>query len=246
MHGRPAGPPVLALVLLSCTPPLVDAPSPRLEIVIAEPRPGESVRSNPITVRGTARTFENNVVVRLRDAAGLLMVEDFTTARGDIGRHNAYEIDLYVTRDPGSRVTIEALEYSAKDGAETSLTHVAAPFEVELIDVTIFLHDPARAPNDCAVVFPQVVRVPKSIALARLLTEVVLARASAPRGARVRSVNLRDGILTVDFNERMQNVGGSCRARALRAALDKTLGALDSVRQVVITANGSRDLALQP
>jgi len=196
-------------------------------------------------VRGTARTFENNVVVRLRDVSGALMSERFTTSRGEAGQHNPFSIEMFVRRDPGARVTIEALEYSAKDGSDRSLTRVTAPFAVELIDVTIYEHDPKRAPTDCSQVFPKRVRVPKSRSAARLLAEVLLDTPQFPKEAHVRSINLRDGVLTVDFNERLGNIGGACRALAIRASLEKTLGALPGVRQVVITVNGNRSLALQ-
>jgi hypothetical protein len=198
-------------------------------------------------VRGTARTFENNVIVRIRDAKGALISERFTTSRGQSGQHNPFSIDMFATRDPGPSVTVEALEYSAKDGSERSVARVTAPFDVELVDVTIYAHDPARAPAGCRQVFPRKMRVPKSIAMARLLTEVLLTTPQFPKEAYVRSVNLResDGVLTVDFNERLGNVGGSCRALAIRASVQKTLAALPGVRKVVITVNGNAGEALQ-
>jgi hypothetical protein len=67
-----------------------------------------------------------------------------------------------------------------------------------------------------------------------------------PRGSDVKSVVLRDGTLTVDFNERLQNVGGSCVASAIRQSVTRTLQQLPTVKQVVITAAGSEKLALQP
>jgi spore germination protein GerM len=99
--------------------------------------------------------------------------------------------------------------------------------------------------------------VPKTQSIARLLVEALLQGPAAderaagvtspfPRGSAVRSVNLRDGVLTVDFNERLQNVGGACRADMIRTAVTRTLKRLPSVREVVITAAGSRELALQP
>ena len=67
------------------------------------------------------------------------------------------------------------------------------------------------------------------------------------RGSVVRAiVVLRDGELTVDFNERLQNVGGSCAAQAIRESVTQTLARLPSVKRVVITAAGSKELALQP
>jgi hypothetical protein len=216
------------------------------EITIEQPRQGDTVRQNPFTVSGRARTFENNVGVRIRDSKNALIAERFTTARGDMGTHNPYGIEMFVTRDPGPAITVEALEYSAKDGSERSLTRVKVPFNVPAIDMTLYMHDPKRAPTDCTKVFPINRRVPKSVSAARLVVETLLTTDQFPRGAMVRSINLRDGVATVDFNERMTNVGGSCRAQAIRASLEESLGTLDGVRSVVITAMGSREMALQP
>ena len=222
------------------------APATQPEITITRPAQGATIRENPFTVSGRARTFENNVVVRIRDSKNAVISERFTTARGDMGTHNPYDIEMFVTRDPGSQITIEALEYSAKDGSERSLTRVKSAFAVPLVDLTLFLHDPKRAPTDCTQVFATTRRVPKSVSAARLVVETLLTTDGFPRGAMVRSINLRNGVVTVDFNERMQNVGGACRAQAIRASLERSLGALDGVRSVVITAMGSREMALQP
>ncbi|HEX6100311.1 MAG TPA: Gmad2 immunoglobulin-like domain-containing protein [Thermoanaerobaculia bacterium] len=206
--------------------------------------------ANPVVVTGRARTFENNVALRLRDARGALIVESFTTSTGEIGHHNPYRGTLWVTRDPRGEITVEALEYSAKDGSETALVSVTRPFAVESIDATLYFPD-----TSCTGVKPYVRRMPKSVSHARLLLEALIAgplssergaAAPFPSGSRVESVNLRDGVLTVDFNERLQNVGGACQAQMIRAAVTRTLQALPSVKKVVITAGGSESLALQP
>jgi hypothetical protein len=59
-------------------------------------------------------------------------------------------------------------------------------------------------------------------------------------------VILRNGTLTVDFNHRLQNVGGACAATAIRESVTRTMKALPSVQRVIITAAGSEKLALQP
>lgn len=199
--------------------------------------------ANPVVVTGRARTFENNVALRLRDSRGNLIVEDFTTSTGEIGHHNPFRALLWVTRDPGPSITVEALEYSAKDGSETSRVAVTRPFTVEPVNATLYLPD-----ADCTGVTAHVRKLPKSISMARLLVETLIADPAVPfpRGSRVQSVNLRGGVLTVDFNERLQNVGGACAAQMIRETVTKTLSALPSVRKVVITAAGSEPLALQP
>lgn len=206
--------------------------------------------ANPVVVTGRARTFENNVALRLRDARGALLSETFTTSAGEMGHHNPYRGTLWITRDPGDRITVEALEYSAKDGSERSLVSETRPFAVEMISATLYLPD-----TNCTGVAPYTRRIPKSMSHARLLVEALIggpldsergAAAMFPSGSRVESVNLRDGVLTVDFNERLQNVGGACRARMIRESVTRTLQELPSVKKVVLTAGGSEALALQP
>lgn len=214
-------------------------PSP--EITIAS-----VTAANPIVVEGLARTFENNVVVRVRDAKGAIIRETFTTSDGEMGHHNPYRAEIFVTRDPGGRVTVEALEYSARDGSERSLVSRTIDYNVESVTATLYL--PEENPADCTVVHPETLTLPKSISMARLLVEALIAhpRSTFPKGSAVSSIALRNGVLTIDFNERLQNVGGSCAARAIRSSVEKTLGALPTVNRVVITAGGSEKLALQP
>jgi hypothetical protein len=208
--------------------------------------------ANPLVVGGRARTFENNVVLRARDAAGGTIAETFTTATGEMGTHSPFRGTVWLTRHPGDLIVIEALEYSAKDGSEQSLVRVERPFSLEAIEATFYFAD-----ANCTRVAPYRRQLPKSISLARLLTEALIAGPTAderkkgavgafPQGSAVQSVNLRGGVLTVDFNERLQNVGGSCAAQMIRASVTETLRALPTVDRVVITAGGSEPLALQP
>ena len=207
--------------------------------------------ANPVIVSGHARTFENNVALRVRGRDGLV-AEGFTTSRGEMGQHNPYRATLWLTRDPGKTIVVEALEYSAKDGAETNLARVEKPFSTQLVNAVLYLPD-----EKCTGVSPHTRAIPKSISMARLLVEALIAGPTAqerskgaaavfPSGSRVESVNLRDGVLTVDFNERLQNVGGACRAQMIRASVSETLRHLPGIRKVVITAAGSEKLALQP
>ena len=242
------------------TPPMTSTLEPAPTPVPRPPRPPaeanitiESVAlANPLVIEGRARTFENNVALRARDAGGAIIAEGFTTAVGEMGQHSPYRGSLWLTRHPGSKIVVEALEYSAKDGSEINLVSIERPFAVEAIDAQLVFPD-----LNCTGTKPFTRKLPKSVSLARLLVEVLVAgptqeeklRGAAtpfPEGSRVESVILRDGVLTVDFNERLQNVGGSCRAQMIRTSVTKTLEALPSVKRVVITTAGSEKLALQP
>ena len=208
--------------------------------------------TNPLTVKGRARTFENAVSIRARDAKGTVVAEEHTTSAGEMGRHNPYEAQLWMVRDPGGSVTVEAFEYSAKDGSIQSLTSKTSKYAVDPMAVTLTF--PA---GDCTktAVFKRT--IPKSVAMARLLTEALLqgptseekaagAVSPFPGGAEVRSVVLREGEVVVDFNETLRNVGGACRVAAIQTSVTETLLQLPTVKRVVITAGGSKELALQP
>jgi hypothetical protein len=169
-----------------------------------------------------------------------------------MGHHNPYVAQLWLVRDPGRYVTVEAFEYSAKDGSVRSLTSRRVEIPPARIPLTLLF-----STTDCTRTMPFTRQVPRTVATARLLVEMLVAgpdsaerKAGAtsvfPRGSRVNSVVLRDGELTVDFNERLQNVGGSCAAQAIRASVEQTVSRLPAVRRVVITAAGNRELALQP
>jgi hypothetical protein len=199
--------------------------------------------ANPIVITGLARTFENNVALRVLNARGQVIAEDFTTATGEMGTHSPYRGTVWITSDPGPRVTVQALEYSAKDGSERSVVSVERPFNVEVIEAYLSLATP-----DCNGTVAAKQRVPKSISHARLLVETLIRSRNTPfpQGSRIQSINLRDGVVTVDFNERLQNVGGACRAEMIREMVTKTLMRVPNVKRVVITAAGSEKLALQP
>lgn len=217
------------------------------EIYIDSVEPG-----NPLVVRGRARTFENTVQVLARDTAGAAIVETFETSVGEMGNHNPFEARVWLVRDPGSRVTVEAFEYSANDGSVRSLVSRAVPMPGARSRVTLMFPT-----SDCATLKAFERTVPRSVGVAQLLAHMLVAGPTGtekaagatspfPAGSRVRSVVLRDGVVTVDFNERLQNVGGSCAAGAIRAAVSSTLTRLPGVTRVVITAGGSESLALQP
>ena len=210
------------------------------------------VPGNPLVVMGRARTFENTVQVRVLDASGATMTEVYETSVGEMGNHNPFTARVWLGRDPGPYVTVQSFAYSANDGSVRSLTSARAEIPPARSAVSVDF-----ATTDCAETKTFRRTVPPAAAIARLMAEILVAGPTAeersqgathpfPQGSRVRGVNLRGGVLTVDFNERLQNVGGACKAQAIRTALTRTLGRLPSVREVVVTAGGSRELALQP
>lgn len=223
---------------------------------LASPSDNDVFSGNPLAVSGTARTFENNVVLELLDDQGELILQTSTTARGEMGQFNPWTAELWVTRWPGETLTIRAVEYSAKDGSERSVASATLRNGADPIDVELYFL-PTPPGSDCTVVAATKRKVPKTRAMARLITEMLIAGPTPQEtqrgltsqmipGARVESISITDGVLTVDFSAELRNVGGSCRALAIRSSVEKTLQQLPTVDRVRITAAGSESLALQP
>lgn len=222
---------------------------------ITEPSEGEEVDTNPVHIEGIARTFENNVSIRIVGTDGREVESTFTTARGEMGSFNPYSLNFWLTRDPGRDFSIQAVEYSAKDGTPRLLDTVAVKNNIEAIEVKLFF--PRSDGDDCRRVEPVTRRIPKSIAMARLLVEALMRGPTEnertrgvinpmPRGATLGSVSMDGSTAVVDFSSGMSNVGGSCRALAVRASIETTLRALPTVTRVRILAAGDEATALQP
>lgn len=241
-------------------PPVQEPPAPShaaaKTVTISSPSEGETVRRNPIVIKGTARTFENAVAVRILDSRGAVLAEEPTIAIGEMGSFNPWSAEIHLTSIPSGAITVEAVDLSAKDGSVVSRAWVTAPFDVEPREAQIFFSSQTKG-DQCVDVYAVTRTMPKSLGAARLLVEALLAGPTAeeqksgfispfPEGSGVKSVNLKDGVVTVDFNERLRNVGGSCRVSAIQAVVEKTLKTLPGVKRVEITAAGSRELALQP
>ena len=257
--SRPPAPPV---VVESTAPPekVVASESAHVPVgvplVSNPPNASLSIDSvdaqNPLVVRGRARTFENSVFLRVRHGEEVL-AETHTTAVGEMGQFNPWSASIWLTRLPtDGRVTVEAIEHSAKDGSVRNRVSRDAKLEFGSTELTLFF------PLDDCTRFRSFERtVPKTVSVARVAAEALVngpspqekaagAGTPFPRGSAVRSVILRDGVLTVDLGQRLRNVGGSCAVTAIRESLTRTMKAIPGVRRVVITADGIEELALQP
>jgi germination protein M len=84
------------------------------QILVESPLPGDDV-STPIRLLGTANVFEATVSLEVRDSAGKVILETFTTATSGTGTRGTFETALAVLDRPGD-VTVVAFESSAKDG----------------------------------------------------------------------------------------------------------------------------------
>ncbi|MEK7516680.1 MAG: Gmad2 immunoglobulin-like domain-containing protein [Patescibacteria group bacterium] len=239
------------------TPPEADAPLAQ-NIRVSAPTEGESV-PNPLVVRGEARTFESHVALRVLDAEGNVLLQTFTIATAsDTGRFGPFESVIYYPVPATPNGTVEVFWNSPKDGAVLDLVRIPVTFESGRRTVKLFWSNQERDPAvSCTKVFATDRQIPKTLTPARASLEELLRgpseqeanqehTTSIPRGAQVRSLVVRNGVAYADFNEGLQNVGGSCAVTAIRAQITQTLKQFPNIREVVISVLGNVEEALQP
>jgi hypothetical protein len=121
--------------LVTATPAAHAADQPA--ITVASPSAGQRI-SSPVTISGTANTFESTVLYRIRDERGTELAFGFTSAG-----HDGYiaKVPYLVAADqPG---TIEVFWYSPKGDDPV-------PVEMDKVTVPVFL---TARPQDGIVVF---------------------------------------------------------------------------------------------
>ena len=104
------------------------APSSSRNIEVLSPRSGDKVKSE-FVVKGNARTFESNVVIRLYDSEGAVLIETFTLANApDAGQFGPFE-KMISFRSNTETGTLEVFQYSAKDGTQVDKVTIPVVFE---------------------------------------------------------------------------------------------------------------------
>lgn len=97
------------------------------QILIESPLPGDTV-SSPVRLRGTANVFEANVSIEVRDEAGKMILETFTTATSGTGTRGTFDTKLSLPTASGD-LTIVAFEASAEDGRPLHVVDVRVTLE---------------------------------------------------------------------------------------------------------------------
>jgi hypothetical protein len=85
-------------------------------ILVESPAPGATV-SSPLTIRGSANTFEATFMVELRPNQGKPLYKDFVTATSGNGTRGTFEKTLDFVPDRERPGTLVVYENSAEDGS---------------------------------------------------------------------------------------------------------------------------------
>lgn len=89
-----------------------------INIKVTSPRPNERI-TGQVTIAGEARTFEANVLYRVKDSSGKVLAFGNTTATApDTGQFGPFQVSVSFTEPTTETGTVEVFEGSAKDGSE--------------------------------------------------------------------------------------------------------------------------------
>jgi hypothetical protein len=112
-------------------------PAEEPAIVIDAPTASSTVQV-PFEASGSANVFEAALVVELKDAAGALLCRRFVQATSGTGTRGTWETTLAVPPPAAdSPVTLRALSYSPRDGAEENIVERPLTLSAEAPDIVI-------------------------------------------------------------------------------------------------------------
>lgn len=128
----------------------------------------------------------------------------------------------------------------------------------ETMKLKVFFSSTKEDPNSlkCEVTYPVERNVTKTVAVGRaalleLLKGPTKEEASKgyttglPEGVELKSLNIKDGVAYVDFNNVLGSVGGSCITDRIRSQIEKTLMQFPTVKSVKILVDGKTEGVLE-
>lgn len=225
-------------------------------IRVESPRPGETLSSSGFIIRGTARTFERNVLYRLVVDSVLTIVSGFTTAdSAEIGVFSGFSVKTTYQSDFGGEGLLEVYEEDAESGEEVNKVVIPVVItgssEKKKKDVFIYFSNKRMASRkDCQSVYPVTRELPEqSEGLARGTIFFLLKGLSKkekeegyqsrlPKGVRLNSISIDDGVVRLDFNRHLNRIEKACYAQTVRAQIEQTLAQFQTVNAVSISVDG--------
>lgn len=97
-------------------------------IKVTSPRPYE-ILSGQVVISGQARTFESNVLYRVKDSSGKVLAFGNTTATApDTGQFGPFQVSVPFSAPSTTSGTVEVYEGSARDGSEINKVTIQVSF----------------------------------------------------------------------------------------------------------------------
>lgn len=255
------GPTISPTVSPQQTPSISQEPTEKANIIVTSPKSGETV-TLPIIIKGEARVFENQFNYRVLDVNKNTILEGSAYANSpDTGLFGNYSIQI--TSLPTMRanaITLEVLDYSAKDGSPIDTVPIPVVFDpANSIPVKAYFGSKkAPAGQECTSVYAVEHHIEKTQATARAALEELLKGpmtierdagyyTSINDGVKIQKLTIENSVAKVDFSSRIEEgVGGSCKVTAIRTQITQTLKQFSTVKDVIISIDGRTEDILQP
>ncbi len=131
----------------------------------------------------------------------------------------------------------------------------------EEIEITLYFGNEIKNPGsyDCSLVYPVKRTIPKTEAVARASLEELIKGptkeeeklgyyGTLPAETKINSINIKDGVLSIDFSKEIENNFASCSGNYRLTSITKTMNQFSSVKYIRLAVNGNwnRDEILQP
>jgi spore germination protein GerM len=236
-------------------------------IILSFPSEGDFVKPE-FTVLGEANTFEANVIIEIENSDGESIYEESVIAdMPDVGQWGPFEkqVNLENEVNEGDEITVKAYDLSAKDGsvqyenkAVVTIKNDGMSQSDETMNAVVYFGNSNLSDGiDCSEVYKveKIVPYSKTVgasALNKLLegpTEEDKDKGyftSLPEGVKLNSLKIKSGVAYADFNEKLNNGGGSCSMLSRKSQIEHTLKEFSTVESVEISVNGETENILQP
>lgn len=129
------------------------------------------------------------------------------------------------------------------------------------IEITLYFGNKIFNPEmlDCGLVYPVKRKIFKTEAIAKATLEELIKGptkeeeklgyyGAVPVGTKINSINIKNGLLSIDFSKEIENNFASCSGLFRLSSINKTLKQFPSVKdiQFAVDGNWNRDEILQP
>jgi len=131
----------------------------------------------------------------------------------------------------------------------------------EEMEIILYFGNSIKNPQsyDCNLVYPVKRKIPKTQAVARATLEELIKGptkeeeklgyyGTMPKETKINSINIKDGILFIDFSKEIENNFASCSGSYRLTSIGKTMTQFSSVKDIKLAVNGNwnMDEILQP
>ncbi len=235
------------------TKPKTLKPNPRFDrLIVKQPQEGDIISNDTLVVEGTGwGWFEGTVPVEVRDGAGLKLYEGFFNLFDENYARPAYfykEIKLN-TQPMTSTGTIVFTDYSMKDGSVVFKKEIRIAFKKATRNIQLFYYNKVKdletmCGSESVLPVTRVMPISNTpiqdaikLLLAGELQENEIEQGFQTEfpieGLRLLGANLKNGILTLEFEDLMNGTsGGSCRVNLLSSQIAKTAMQFPEVKEV--------------